>query len=288
MQNNFGFTRWNFQYEIDGDTTLDDVRDAGLLRRIAARRSLFMQPLIDSGYLDGKSILDIGCNSGFWSYLPVRFGGAAHVHGIDASPELIEQAKFAFERNGVDQGQYRFEVADAYEFLSKSAPQMYDVVLCLGFFYHINDPMQLLSLMSRICRDFVIIDTVVHNAPEALISVRPVQKKPNYVESANIGLELVSSPKAIYWMSEETKFVEARTLTGSFKGIQSMWDYIRDERAAFVLSKGPSIESVWTNTMNPGYLSTREDLARHGYFPEIHPEGRNRVAPLIPRSLKQS
>lgn len=285
MQSNFGYTRWNFQFEIDGKTTLDPQKDAGLLKRIASRQSLFMDPLIKSGFLKGKRVLDLGCNSGYWSLLPVRDGGAAFVRGVDASKELVEQARFVFEKHEIDQERYRFEVGDAYDVLEKADPGEFDVILCLGFFYHINDPMRLLTLMSKACRGFVVIDTIVHNSDEALISVRPVQNKPHYVETANIPLELVSSPKAIAWMAEATGYTAARTLKGDFAGIQSMWEYTRGERACFVLSKGPSVEEVWPNAFDPGFLTIQEDLRRHGYFPEMSKEGRNRAQPLIPRAV---
>lgn len=284
MQSNFGFTRWNFQFEIDGKTTLDPGKDAGLLKRIASRQSLFMDPLIKSGFLKGKRVLDLGCNSGYWSLLPVRDGGAAFVQGVDAFAELVDQARFVFEKAGIDREKYSFEVGDAYEFLENASPGEFDVILCLGFFYHINDPMRLLSLMSKKSRGFVVIDTVVHNSDEALISVRPVQRKPNYVEVANIPLELVSSPKAIAWMAEASGYTAVRTLSGHFAGIQSMWDYTRGERSCFVLSKGPIIEDVWQNAVDPGFLTIQQDLRTHGYFPEMSKEGRNRSQPLIPRA----
>src|SRR5690348_4345948 len=94
----FGFSRWNFQFEIDGENTLDAVNDHGLLRRIAGRQKLFMDPLIASGYLRGKRVLDLGCNSGYWSLLAVRDGGAAFVHGAEAAPELVQQANFVFKK----------------------------------------------------------------------------------------------------------------------------------------------------------------------------------------------
>ena len=73
----FGFTRWNFQFEIDGKTTLDPERDHKLLRRIAGRKRLIMDPLLRSGFLDGKRVLDLGCNSGYWSFVALTEGGGA-------------------------------------------------------------------------------------------------------------------------------------------------------------------------------------------------------------------
>jgi 2-polyprenyl-3-methyl-5-hydroxy-6-metoxy-1,4-benzoquinol methylase len=270
---NFGFTRWNFQFEIDGSVTLDPDKSHGLLRRIAGRKRLFLEPMIRSGFLKGKRILDLGCNSGYWSYASLIEGGAAHVTGIDASPELVKQANFVFEKKGVDRVSYHFLLGDAYRFL-ESSKHSFDVILCLGFFYHINDPMRLLSLMHAASTDVTVIDTIVHKSAEAIISVRPVQKK-FVIDEANITLELVSSRKAIFWMAEEVGFMTTRVLKDQYEKVASMWDYIAEQRECFVLSKKSDIESIWANSVNPEYLSIQEDLKKFGYFPEMKKNGRD-------------
>ena len=75
----YGFRRWNFFFDFDGDTTLDPVADFKMLRRIAGRKKLFMDPLVASGYLKDKRVLDLGSNSGYWSYVAIVEGGARFV-----------------------------------------------------------------------------------------------------------------------------------------------------------------------------------------------------------------
>ena len=48
-------------------------------------------------------------------------------------PELVEQARWVFERYGIDAASYCFEVSDAYDFLVHTE-RKFDVILCLGFF----------------------------------------------------------------------------------------------------------------------------------------------------------
>jgi SAM-dependent methyltransferase len=264
----FGFRRWNFQFEIDGETTLDPEKEAKLIRRIAGRQKLFMDPLIRSGFLENKRVLDLGSNSGYWSLLALRDGKAASVTGLDASPELVEQANFVFEKHQQPRGRYDFRVADAYRFL-ETTDETFDVILCLGFFYHINDPLRLLKLMAKRTSAFVVIDTVIHKSEGALISLRPVVKRPDSFDpDANITLEFVSSQKAIFWMAEETGYKQTRLLTDDYEKISSMWGYRTGRRQAYVLSKGPDIAAVWPNAKDPGYLTIQEDLKKYGYFPE--------------------
>jgi predicted RNA methylase len=49
--------------------------------------------------LDGKSVLDIGCNGGFYSIEMAR-RGAARVLGVDHDEAYLEQARFAAEVSG--------------------------------------------------------------------------------------------------------------------------------------------------------------------------------------------
>ena len=49
--------------------------------------------------LSGKTVLDIGCNAGFYS-LEMKRRGAARVVGIDSDPVYLAQARFAAEVRG--------------------------------------------------------------------------------------------------------------------------------------------------------------------------------------------
>ncbi len=51
--------------------------------------------------LTGASVLDIGCNAGFYS-LEMKRRGAGRVVGIDTDPHYLRQARFAAEQAGAD------------------------------------------------------------------------------------------------------------------------------------------------------------------------------------------
>ena len=51
--------------------------------------------------LTGKTVLDIGCNGGFYS-LEMKRRGAARVLGIDHDADYLRQARFAAEVTGLD------------------------------------------------------------------------------------------------------------------------------------------------------------------------------------------
>src|ERR1700682_3957438 len=51
--------------------------------------------------LGGKSVLDIGCNAGFYS-MEMKRRGADRVLGIDTDKHYLRQARFAAEVKGAD------------------------------------------------------------------------------------------------------------------------------------------------------------------------------------------
>src|SRR5207237_20836 len=53
------------------------------------------------GDLNGRSVLDIGCNAGFYS-IEMKRRGAARVLAVDVDPDYLRQARFAAHTVGVD------------------------------------------------------------------------------------------------------------------------------------------------------------------------------------------
>jgi predicted RNA methylase len=107
------------------------------------------------GSLEGKTVLDVGCNCGFWS-IQARLAGAKSVLGVEASAGNVEQARFITEVAGLDG--IDFEVASAYD-LSKERHGEFDVVLYFGLLY------QLALVDTTIVRDR---GPVCHVIPDAV------------------------------------------------------------------------------------------------------------------------
>jgi tRNA (mo5U34)-methyltransferase len=90
-----------------------------------------MEPFIPQD-LSGKTVLDLACNSGFFSFKMKQLG-AKHVLGIDL-PRKIEQAKFVAEVLRVPEVELRAQ--NVYDFVLTNTTQ-FDYVLFLGLFYHL-------------------------------------------------------------------------------------------------------------------------------------------------------
>lgn len=101
--------------------------------------------------LRGKSVLDIGCNAGFYS-LEMKRRGADRVLGMDSSKEYLAQARFAAEVNRADIEFRELSVYDIADLREK-----FDLVLFLGVFYHLRHPLLALDLL----REYVVKDQLV-------------------------------------------------------------------------------------------------------------------------------
>lgn len=125
--------------------------------RLNARHAAIIEANVDK--LVGKRVLDIASHDGRWSFAALK-AGAAHVTGIEARAELIDNAKVTLTQYGINPASYRFERGDVFELLG-GGDRKFDVVLCLGFFYHTIRHAELLSLIERTGASLVVIDTEV-------------------------------------------------------------------------------------------------------------------------------
>ena len=123
---------------------------------------------ICGGSLQGKRVLDLGCNAGFWSLQAIE-AGADFVLGVDGRQMHVEQANLVFEAKGVEDSRYRFEEADVFE---HDFTEQFDIVLCLGLMYHISKPVELFEVIAGVEADIVVIDTSVSFAPSSFFQVR--------------------------------------------------------------------------------------------------------------------
>ncbi|WP_041678946.1 TIGR04290 family methyltransferase [Rhizobium etli] len=91
--------------------------------------------------LEGCSVLDIGCNAGFYA-LEMKRRNAGRVLGIDSDPRYLKQARFAADHFGLD---VEFRQMSVYE-VSKLG-ERFDLVLFMGVLYHLRHPLLALDLL---------------------------------------------------------------------------------------------------------------------------------------------
>jgi tRNA (mo5U34)-methyltransferase len=111
--------------------------------------------------LNGKSVLDIGCNAGFYS-LEMKRRGAERVVAIDSDPAYLAQARFAAEVRGAD---IDFRELDVYEI--ERLGEKFDLVLFLGVLYHLRHPLLALDLIQdHVAKDMLVFQTLMRGSRE--------------------------------------------------------------------------------------------------------------------------
>lgn len=91
--------------------------------------------------LQGRSVLDIGCNAGFYS-LEMKRRNAGRVVGIDADVHYLRQARFAAAESGLDIEFRQMSVYDVAKLNEK-----FDLVIFMGVLYHLRHPLLALDLL---------------------------------------------------------------------------------------------------------------------------------------------
>jgi tRNA (mo5U34)-methyltransferase len=102
--------------------------------------------------LTGKSVLDVGCNAGFYS-IEMKKRGAARVVGIDSDDLSLRRARLAADVSGFPDIEFRnmsvYDVA--------SLGERFDLVLFMGMLYQLRHPLLALDLLyEKVVADILI------------------------------------------------------------------------------------------------------------------------------------
>ncbi len=114
-----------------------------------------------SDQIAGRSVLDIGCSSGFYS-IEMKRRGAARVVGIDCDEDFLAQARFATEVCGVDVELRHLSVYDVARLGAH-----FDIVLFMGVLYHLRHPLLALDLINEhVVGDMLVFQSMLRGSSE--------------------------------------------------------------------------------------------------------------------------
>jgi tRNA (mo5U34)-methyltransferase len=109
--------------------------------------------------LTGKTVLDIGCNGGFYA-IEMKRRGADRVLGLDSDREYLAQARFAAEALGMA---IEFRELSVYDV--GLLGEKFDVVLFLGVLYHLRHPLLALDLIhEHVAKDLLVFQSMQRGA----------------------------------------------------------------------------------------------------------------------------
>lgn len=114
--------------------------------------------------LTGKTVLDIGCNAGFYSF-EMKRRGATRVLGIDGDERYLEQARFAAGELGF--GDCEFEKLSVYDV--GALGERFDLVIFMGVLYHLRHPLLALDLIrEHVAADMLLFQTMQRGSKESI------------------------------------------------------------------------------------------------------------------------
>lgn len=111
--------------------------------------------------LSGKTVLDIGCNAGFYS-LEMKRRGAVRVLGIDTDEHYLRQARFAAEVENIEVEFRRMAVWDV-----AALEERFDLVIFMGVLYHLRHPLLALDLIhEHVAKDWMLFQSMQRGGGE--------------------------------------------------------------------------------------------------------------------------
>jgi tRNA (mo5U34)-methyltransferase len=125
--------------------------------------------------LSGMTVLDVGCNAGFYS-IEMKRRGAARVVGLDTCDRYLRQACFAAEICEVG---IEFRKLSVYDVAKLG--ERFDLVLLMGVLYHLRHPLLALDLVwEHAARDLLIFQSMQRGSSD----VEPLREDYEFAEKA--------------------------------------------------------------------------------------------------------
>lgn len=200
------FEYWHYPFDL-GDGVV--IRPSYAEKKLQLRD--FIWPVVldlCGGTLGGQRVIDVGCNSGFWS-LEAHKSGAAYVLGIDARPMHIQQAELVRDALGINPEQLEYRQMSIYD-LSRELVGEYDLCLLLRILQHLPHPLLALEKVREICCAHLAVDTHVVRMDQPVFYLHG--EKPSNPLYGVEGMALEPSRRAVEKMLAWSGFTEIRAV----------------------------------------------------------------------------
>ena len=123
--------------------------------------------------IEGKRVLDIASHDGRFTFAALRGAGAKHVVGIEARPNLVENARNTFSQYGVDPESFELITGDVFEEIKNIPTGSIDTAMILGFLYHTARQYELISMLSDLGVKSIIVDSkILRNVKKSFVLLK--------------------------------------------------------------------------------------------------------------------
>ncbi|OLD57318.1 MAG: hypothetical protein AUI54_03230 [Acidobacteria bacterium 13_1_40CM_2_56_5] len=194
-----------------------EISTSPLQRQYMVNRWRFLSEVLPAD-LSGKTVLDIGCNGGFFS-LQMKQRNADRVVGIDIMPHCLAQARFVSHWFGQPVELRELGVYD----VESLGP--FDIVVFIGVLYHLRHPLYAIDKVASICKDTMYLQSLVRGdsgdfvpAPNYPLSEYEVFKRPKFPRMYFI--EKSINDDASNWWVPNTSCLMAMARSAGFRNVR--------------------------------------------------------------------
>jgi tRNA (mo5U34)-methyltransferase len=208
--------------------------------------------------LEGKSVLDVGGNSGYFSVRMKQLGAGRCVL-VEPVVEFVDQASFVFEQFGVEVEVVNEDV----HVYCLTTDERFDYVLFLGLFYHLKYPVLVLDRLAEMTKELIFFNSHIQGPPAETGELGDVERD---------DLETASFPRM--------SFIE-----GAYRGDLSNW-WAPNYEALEPLARSAGLRVV--ERPHPEMLVAEPEryfgTARYGNL--VFPKYGKKEGPILPGALR--
>jgi tRNA (mo5U34)-methyltransferase len=113
------------------------------------------------------AVIDLACNEGWFSHRMLEWG-ACRVLGVDIRERVIQRAELLRTHFGIPSERLQFRCGDVFE-LDVSELGTFDVVLCLGLLYHLENPIGAVRIARTLTRGICVIESQLTRQTEDIV-----------------------------------------------------------------------------------------------------------------------
>jgi tRNA (mo5U34)-methyltransferase len=114
--------------------------------------------------LNGWTVLDIGCNAGYYA-LEMKRRGASRVLGVDTDEHYLRQARFAADASDLE---VEFEHLSVWDV--GALQEKFDLVIFMGVLYHLRHPLLALDLIhEHVARNMLLFQSMQRGSREVAV-----------------------------------------------------------------------------------------------------------------------
>lgn len=159
---------WMYAWELGGGITTP-VLGPELSDVHRTRLGLLEAPVREVLSAAGPNarVIDLACNEGWFSHQLLEWG-ASYVLGVDIRPRVIRRAELLRAHFDIPQDRLELRCADVFD-LNVSELGTFDVVLCLGLVYHLENPVGAMRIARALTGGICVIESQLTRQNEPIM-----------------------------------------------------------------------------------------------------------------------